>query len=42
LNEGIDQVVTGKSGKNGLERIVPGRTTDKVIKKSKIPVNVIA
>ncbi len=41
-NEGIDQVVIGKSGKHGLERLLLGRTTDKVIKEAKVPVNVIS
>ena len=40
--EGIDQVVMGKSGKHGLERIILGRTTDRVVRKASIPVNVIA
>jgi len=41
-DEGIDQVVMGKSGKKGLEKFLLGRTTDKVIKESKVPVNVIS
>jgi nucleotide-binding universal stress UspA family protein len=41
-DEGIDQVVMGKSGKQGLEKFLLGRTTDKVIKESKVPVNVIS
>jgi nucleotide-binding universal stress UspA family protein len=41
-NEGIDQVVIGKSGKHGLERLLLGRTTDKVVKEAKVPVNVIS
>jgi nucleotide-binding universal stress UspA family protein len=40
--EGIDQVVIGKSGKHGLERILLGRTTDQVVKEAKVPVNVIS
>ena len=40
--EGIDQVVIGKSGKKGLERFLLGQTTDKVVKKAKVPVNVIS
>ena len=40
--ENIDQVVIGKSGKHGLERLILGRTTDRVVRKAKIPVNVIA
>ena len=41
-NEGIDQVVIGKSGKHGLERLLLGRTTDRVVKEAKVPVNVIS
>jgi nucleotide-binding universal stress UspA family protein len=41
-SEGIDQVVMGKSGKHGLERLLLGRTTDKVVKEAKVPVNVIS
>jgi nucleotide-binding universal stress UspA family protein len=40
--EGIDQVVIGKSGKQGLEKLLLGRTTDKVVKEANIPVNVIS
>ncbi len=40
--EGIDQVVIGKSGKKGLERFLLGQTTDKVVKEAKVPVNVIS
>ena len=39
--EGVDQVVIGKSGKHGLERILLGRTTDRVVRDAKVPVNVI-
>lgn len=40
--ENTDQVVMGKSGKQGLEKFLLGRTTDKVVKESKVPVNVIS
>jgi nucleotide-binding universal stress UspA family protein len=40
--EDIDQVIIGKSGKHGLERFLLGKTTDKVIKAAKVPVNVIS
>lgn len=40
--EEIDQVIIGKSGKHGLERFLLGRTTDKVVKEAKVPVNVIS
>ncbi|WP_048190811.1 universal stress protein [Methanobacterium sp. SMA-27] len=39
--EGVDQVVMGKSGKHGLERAILGRTTDRVVRDANIPVNVI-
>lgn len=39
--EGVDQVVIGKSGKQGLERFLLGKTTDRVVRESKVPVNVI-
>jgi len=40
--EEIDQVVIGKSGKQGLEKLLLGRTTDKVVKEATIPVSVIS
>ena len=40
--EQIDQVVIGKSGKHGLDRLILGRTTDRVVRKAKVPVNVIS
>ena len=40
--EGIDQVIIGKSGKHGLEKFLLGKTTDKVVKEAKVPVNVIS
>jgi nucleotide-binding universal stress UspA family protein len=40
--EDVDQVVIGKSGKHGLERLLLGRTTDRVVRDSKVPVNVIS
>ncbi len=40
--EGVDQVVIGKSGKHGLERLILGRTTDRVVRKANVPVNVIS
>jgi nucleotide-binding universal stress UspA family protein len=40
--EGIDQVIIGKSGKHGLERFLLGKTSDKVVKAAKVPVNVIS
>ena len=40
--EGIDQVVIGKSGKHGIERLVLGRTTERVVRRAKISVEVVA
>ncbi|AEG17388.1 universal stress protein [Methanobacterium paludis] len=39
--EGVDQIIIGKSGKHGLERFLLGSTTERVVRKAKIPVNVI-
>ena len=40
--EGIDQVIMGKSGKQGLEKFFVGSTTEKVVRDSNVPVNVIS
>ena len=40
--QNIDQIIIGKSGKNGLEKFLLGKTTEKVVKQSKVPVNVIS
>jgi nucleotide-binding universal stress UspA family protein len=40
--ENIDEVIIGKSGKHGLERFLLGKTSDKVLKAAKVPVNVIS
>jgi nucleotide-binding universal stress UspA family protein len=40
--EKIDQVVMGKSGKHGIEKFLVGRTTDKIVKESNVPVNIIS
>ena len=40
--EEIDQVIIGKSGKQGLEKFLLGKTTDKVVKQATVPVNVIS
>lgn len=39
--EGVDQIVIGKSGKHGIEQFLLGSTADRVVRKSKVPVNVI-
>ena len=40
--EGADQIIIGKSGKHGIEKFLLGSTADKVVRGSKIPVNVIS
>jgi len=40
--ESIDQVIMGKSGKHGLEKLLLGKTTDGVVNGAKVPVNVIS
>ena len=40
--EGIDQVIMGKSGKHGLDKFVLGSTADKVVREAEVPVNVIS
>ncbi len=40
--EGIDQVIMGKSGKHGLDKFVLGSTADKVVREAKVPVNIIS
>ncbi len=40
--EGIDQVIMGKSGKHGLEKFLLGQTTARVVREAKVPVNVIS
>ena len=40
--EGVDQIIIGKSGKHGIEKFILGSTADRVVRGSKIPVNVIS
>ena len=40
--EGVDQIIMGKSGKHGLERFILGSTTERVVRTSKIPVSIIS
>lgn len=40
--EGVDQIVIGKSGKHGIEQFLLGSTADRVVRKSKVPVNVVS
>ncbi|MGZ7048784.1 MAG: universal stress protein, partial [Methanobacterium sp.] len=39
--EDIDQVIMGKSGKSGLDKLYVGSTTERVVRNSNVPVNVI-
>lgn len=41
-DEEVDQVVMGKSGKSGLDKIYLGSTTERVVRNSRVPVNVIS
>jgi nucleotide-binding universal stress UspA family protein len=40
--EGVDQVIIGKSGKHGVDKLILGSTTDRVVRGAKVPVNVIS
>ena len=40
--ECVDQVIMGKSGKHGLESLLLGRTTDRVVKDANVHVSVIS
>ena len=40
--EGVDQIVLGKSGKHGMEKFLLGSTAEKVVREAKVPVNVIS
>ncbi len=42
MKKELMQVIIGKSGKHGLERFLLGKTTDRVVKGAKVPVNVIS
>lgn len=39
--EGVDLVVMGASGKHGLDRLILGSVTERVVKESKTPVLII-
>jgi len=41
-DEGVDEVIIGKSGKGGLEKFFVGSTTEKVVKEANVPVSVIS
>ena len=40
--EGVDQIIMGKSGKHSFERFLMGSTTERVVRRAKIPVNIIS
>ncbi len=40
--EGVDQIVLGKSGKHGIEKLFLGSTADRVVREAKIPVDVVS
>jgi len=40
--EGVDQIVIGKSGKHRIEKLFLGSTADRVVRGANIPVNVIS
>ena len=40
--EGVDQIVLGKSGKHGIEKLLLGSTADRVVREAKIPVDVVS
>lgn len=40
--EGVDEIIIGKSGKHGLEKFIVGSTTERVVRASKVPVSVIS
>jgi len=40
--EGVDQVVMGKSGKHGIEKFFIGSVADKVVRGANVPVNIIS
>ncbi len=39
--EGVDTVIIGKSSKHGIDKFLLGSTTERVVKKAKVPVHVI-
>ncbi len=41
-DERVDQVIMGKSGKHGLEAVLLGRTTDRVVRESNVQINIIS
>lgn len=39
--EGVDQVIMGKSGKQGFEKLLLGSTAERVVRSAKVPVKLI-
>lgn len=40
--QNVELITMGKSGKDGLEKLMLGNTTERVIREAKVPVHVIA
>lgn len=40
--EDVNLIIMGKSGKNGLEKLILGNTTERVVRGAKVPVHVVA
>jgi nucleotide-binding universal stress UspA family protein len=41
IEEGVDEIIMGKSGKEKLERFIVGSTTERVVRGAEIPVIVV-
>lgn len=39
--EGVDQIIIGKSGKHGLEKLLLGSTAERVVRKAEVSVSVV-
>jgi len=39
--EDVNLIIMGKSGKNGLEKLILGNTTERVVRGAKVPVHVV-
>ncbi len=39
--EGVDQVIMGKSGKHGFEKFLLGSTAERVVRSAKVPVKLV-
>ena len=40
--EDVNLIIMGKSGKNGLEKLILGNTTERLVRGAKVPVHVVA